>query len=251
VSDGDPGWGYQEYRVSESAFGWVLVMMAFGAVALLVSVCTDAAMPGPLKAGVLGVGLAAFAAVPVWAWLSRTVRGPDGLAVRGLLRTRTFAWPDIQDIRIEPNPAAQLGFDSPRNLAFLYDGAGRRVALPHLNEKNLAKLGLTLATEVEAIRSAWHRQRGPHWAPLPRAQRRIDQHTRYPFASWMVGMLAAMLTVPVAVLIVVVGLFTHAAELPAPLSWLFRPEAILVLPAVVFPVAAVASKLARRRAAPR
>jgi hypothetical protein len=52
------------------------------------------------------------------------------------------------------------------------------------------------------------------------------------------------------VVMFVVGLFTHANELPAPVSWLFQPAAIGVLPAIVYPVAAVATTLRRRRATP-
>jgi hypothetical protein len=256
-SGDDRGWGYQEYRVSEWGFGRLLGAMALAAPILLVVVCADAESQGPEKVVVLVATLAVLVAIAVSTWLSRTVRGPDGIVVRGLLRTRTFGWPDIQDIRIESSPAGQLGIyehlgvDGPRLNAYLYDGAGRRVTLPNLNEKNVAALGFTLAAEVETMRATWQRQRGPQWASLPRARSKIDYRARYPFASWMVGMTAAMLAVPVAAVLVVVGLFTHAAELPAPLSWLFRPEFILVLPAVVVPVATMYSRLARRRATPR
>jgi len=64
----------------------------------------------------------------------------------------------------------------------------------------------------------------------------------------MVGMLAALLAVPVTAVIFVVGLFTHAYALPTPLSWLFQPGAIGIVPAVVFVIATVVTTLSRRRA---
>jgi hypothetical protein len=187
--------------------------------------------------------------VPVWAYRAATIVDHAGVAVRGLRPTRRFRWPDIQDIRIEHNPVAYTQDAAPRHITVLYDGAGHRVPLPHLNEKNLANLQLTLATEVEAIHSAWQRSRGPQWASAPKVQRKLAERDRYTHTSWMVGAIAGMLTVPVLTVLFVIGLFTHADELPAPLSWLFQPEAIMVLPIVVIPTVTVASRLARRRRA--
>ncbi len=79
-------------------------------------------------------------------------------------------------------------------------------------------------------------------------QRKADDRVRYRFTWWAVGLFVAMLAMPVAVVVFAVGLFTHAYARPAPLSWPFHPASILVLPAVVFPIAAVASRLARNRA---
>jgi hypothetical protein len=244
AGDRDPGPQYQEFRVADETFGWILVLMALGAVALLIKVGTDEA-PGVVKVVAIVPGLAAFAVLPVWAWLSRTVKGPDGIVVRGLFRTKSFAWPDIQDIRSEASPAALFGHDGPRHIVILYDGAGRRVALPHVNEKNL---GFTFATEVEAMRVVWQQRRGPQWVPVPRAQRTIDQYRRYTFSSSTVGLIAGSLSVGLAVMLVLIGLFTGASELPAPLSWPFAPAVIWVLPIVVSVGAIVFSKLARRRA---
>jgi hypothetical protein len=243
-----PGEHYREYRVSDSTFGWILLFSALGALAVLVEVGTDDAWSGAARFWLIVAGLAAIVLLPVYARVSATVTGADGVAIRGLLRTRRFGWPDIQDIRIEVNPAALAGYNAPRHIAVLYTTGGRRVPLPHVNERNLDRFQPSLTAEVEAIRATWLDRRGPQWAPVPSVRRMVEDRVRYQVSSWTVGAFAAMLAVPVAAVIVVVGLFTGAPDLPEPLSWPFQPESMLVLPAVVFPIATVTSKLARRRA---
>jgi hypothetical protein len=243
---------YQEYRVSEERFGWFALMMACAAVGWVVMSCVDDTLPGMVKVGTIGAGLFGLVTLTISAWRASTMTGPDGVVVRGLLRTRTFAWSDIQDIRIELNPAAYLGHSgAPRNVVVLYDSTGRRVALPYVNEKNLYELGFTFATVVEAMRVAWRDHRGVDWAQLPGIQPKIDKYRRYDATSATVGMFAALLAAPAALVLFFVGLFTRAYRLPAPLSWLLGPESFLLLPAVVFVIATIASMLARRRARPR
>jgi hypothetical protein len=240
--------GYEQYGVADATFRLIMLLSAFGALALLVAVVTDTAMPGPTKIVVLVAGLPAVFAMPVWARVAETVTTPEGVVVRGFRRTRTFAWSDIQDIRIEHNPGGYLDDRGPRHIAVLYDGTGHRVPLPHVNEKNLDRLRLAFATEVEAMRTAWQQGRGADWAPVPLVQRKVAERVRYQFTSLAVGLFAAFLAAPVVTLIFVVGLFAHASELPSPWSWPFQPAAIMVVPAIVFPTVAIASKLARRRA---
>jgi hypothetical protein len=240
--------GYEQYGVADSTFRLIMLLSGVGALALLVTVVTDTAMPGPTKVVVLVAGLPAIFAMPVWARVAETVITPEGVVVRGFRRTRTFAWPDIQDIRIEDNPGGYVDDRGPRHIAVLYDGTGRRVPLPHVNEKNLDRRQLALATEVDAMRTAWQRGRGAGWAPVPLVQRKVAERARYGFTPWAVGAFAAFLAIPVTTVIFVVGLFTHAGDLPSPWSWPFQPAAIMVVPAIVFPAVAVASVLARRRA---
>src|SRR5262245_51211284 len=111
---------YGHYRVSGPTWRRVAFLMVFGAPALLITVATDDAMPGPAKVGVMLVGLAAIGAVSGFARFAGTITSPDGVAVRGLLRTRRYAWPDIQDIQIELNPAGSVRDDAPKQIAVLY-----------------------------------------------------------------------------------------------------------------------------------
>jgi hypothetical protein len=80
-------------------------------------------------------------------------------------------------------------------------------------------------------------------------QQKAGKRVRYTFTSVATGAFAAMFAVPVAAVIFVVGLFAHASELPSPLSWLFQPYAMMVLPAIVFPIVAIASAITRHRSA--
>src|SRR5690242_15631901 len=121
---------YEQYGVADSTFRLIMFRSGFGALALLVSVVTDDAMPGAAKVAVLVVGWAGLFAVPAWARISETVITPEGVVIRGFRRTRTFAWSDIQDIRIEDYPGGYFDDRGPRHMVVLYDGTGRRVALP-------------------------------------------------------------------------------------------------------------------------
>jgi hypothetical protein len=237
-----------EYRVSATTFGRLMSAMLLGALTIVVTVLSDGDLPGSYKIGILIAGLGGVGAVVAWARVARTSTDVDGVTVRGLLRTRTYAWPDIQAIQIEQNPGGYADDRGPRQIGVLYDGTGRRIPLPQVNEKNLERLGLALGAEIAAMRAAWVQGRGPGWAPVPAVQRKIEERVRYGFTSLAMGVFIAMLATPVAVVLFAVGLFTHADTLPAPLSWLFHPASILVLPAAVFPLAAVVSKLTRRHA---
>ena len=237
----------RRFRIADTRFGRLVVLMSFGALSILVAVGTDDTLPAPVRIGVRVAGLGSLAALVAWARVAATIADLDGVTVRGLLRSRTFAWPDIQAIQIEQNPGGYADDRGPKKIAVLYDSAGRRVPLPHVNEKNLE----SFAAEVDVMRAAWEHLRGPHWAPIAGVQQKAGKRVRYTFTSVVTGVFAAMLAVPVAAVIFVVGLFAHASALPSPLSWPFHPISILVLPAAVFPAVAVASMVARQRAAPR
>src|SRR5262249_42560706 len=159
----------------------------------------------PIRLGILFGGLAGAAAVVAWARVAGTSTDPGGVTVRGLFRTRTFAWPDIQAIQIELNPGGHFDDRGPKQVAILYDPAGHPVPLPHVNEKHLGRLQLSLAAEIEAMRMAWEYGRGPHWAPIASVQRTVERRVKYRFTSWVVGLYAAMLATPIALVIFVVG----------------------------------------------
>ena len=67
---------------------------------------------------------------------ARTRVTSAGITARGPLRTRTWSWSEIYDIRVEPAPPGS-GQAAPRWLTYLYDFQGRRFLLPHLNDWQL------------------------------------------------------------------------------------------------------------------
>ncbi|MFC4506367.1 MULTISPECIES: PH domain-containing protein [Streptomyces] len=66
-------------------------------------------------------------------WRARTSVTAAGITVRGLLRTRTWAWSEVYDIRVEGTKRG-----TSRWPAYLYGTDGRRVLLPHIDEHQLA-----------------------------------------------------------------------------------------------------------------
>ncbi|MFD9117338.1 PH domain-containing protein [Streptomyces bottropensis] len=86
---------------------------------------------GPSGWNVLAVAawVATVSRVVLEQWRARTSVTADGVTVRGPLRTRRWAWPDIYGIRVEDNRGGV-----PRWSGYLYASDGRRARLPHLDE---------------------------------------------------------------------------------------------------------------------
>jgi hypothetical protein len=221
--------------------------MGLGAAAVLIEVMSDDAWSAAAQFWFIGGFFAVVGLLVAWAFRSATMTSPEHLTVRGLFRTRRIPWPRVQAIMIEVNPGSFAEGSAPRRIVVAYDAAGRRIPLPHLNEKTFARRYGSLESEVDGIRAAWLAARGEDWVPVAHAQARAADMARYGINSWMVGLMWASLTLPVVAIVFVVGLISGVGS-PWPLSLLFRPEALLVVPAAVFFIAAVASLISRRRA---
>ncbi len=106
-----------------------------------------------------------------WAALShfrgRTSVGPDGIAVRRAVRTRTHAWHDIYDIRVEPTNGR--GLEVPQWLSYLYDNDGRRTRLPQVDDREVP----ALLADIESLRTAAARHRGMPFDRRPEVESRI------------------------------------------------------------------------------
>ncbi|MEV6180795.1 PH domain-containing protein [Streptomyces sp. NPDC052015] len=77
-----------------------------------------------------------LAALALEQWRGRTVVTAHGVTVRGAVRTRSVAWADVHDIRVEPRRRDTHGL-TPRSPAYLYATDGRRILLPRLDEWQL------------------------------------------------------------------------------------------------------------------
>ncbi|WP_329316210.1 PH domain-containing protein [Streptomyces sp. NBC_01262] len=157
----------------------------------------------------------------------RTLLGPDGITVKGALRVRRIAWADIHDIRPEP---VKKG---PPWVVRVYDRAGRRFVLPHVNDEQVDD-----PAEVEAIIDAWKARRGPDWAPLPgtEAAIRLEAARR---KAWMWAGIVGIV-VMVCTFVVSIGLVFKDVDVPSYMMF--------VLPAAVFGVtgAALSLRVGRR-----
>jgi hypothetical protein len=235
----------RKYRVSVTWSRVVCFLFAVGLVVLLTGI---AALPvsAPLKALIAVAAVMLAGLGPAYVIRSATITGPCCLTVQGLWRAKRFAWRDIQDIGIEAGPRVLGPRHAPRELAVVYDRQGRRRALPHLNQAALTGRGLSLRTEVAHLRDLWQQLRGEDWAPAVAAG--IAGRARHATPSWTFGFLWAIAATIAAAVLAIIGVATGvAAGLSAPVSWLFAPGLILVLPVSVFLACTGGSVLARRR----
>jgi len=242
---GAPRFG--EYRISAPRFRWVCVLFAAGMVSVVVQTAADTGLTVPVKGLTDLATAAAVTLVLVWARRSATITSRDCITVRRLVRVARIAWADIQDIRVETNPAAVASADAPKELVAVYDSGGHRTTLPHLSQANLAAQGLSLRAEVEHLRSAWMQLRGEQWVPEPAAISKIAERARYTFSPWMAGLLWATAAELLAILLTVIGLVSGADSRPRPVSFLFSPGLILILPVAVYVITSIATVIVRRR----
>ncbi|MEU9150252.1 PH domain-containing protein [Streptomyces sp. NPDC048417] len=91
-----------------------------------------------------------------------------GITARGPLRSRTWAWHEVYDIRVERAPRGS-GRMAPQWLTYLYDFQGRRFLLPHLNDWQLDDP----YTEVSDLSLATAPYRSLAWEPRPDVEERI------------------------------------------------------------------------------
>ena len=241
---------YDTYTVSSGVLRAFWLAMGFGAVAVLIGVLSDDAWSAAAKFWFIAGFVVIVGLLVTWVYRSATLTSPEHLTVRGLFRTRRIPWSRVQAIMIEINPGSFAEADAPKRIVVAYDADGRRISLPHLSEKTLVERYGGLESEVDSIRAAWLAGRGEGWLPLADAQAKAADMARYGINSWMVGLAWASLTLLVVAIVFAVGLVV-GVKAAWPLSLIFLPEAILVVPVVVFFVAAVASLISRRRARTR
>lgn len=124
----------REYRADRRSrlkvIGLIAVMLACGVLEVVIN-----DVPGWVGAILISV----LAIVDgVWAlslWRSRTVVRADGVVVVGVVRSRKWAWHEIQDLVVE-TPSST----TPRRLIRLHDTRGRKTTLPYVAESHLPDL---------------------------------------------------------------------------------------------------------------
>lgn len=101
-----------------------------------------------------------------------TIVHEDHVLIRTAFATRRVAWADVQGIRIERVPgAAQHGL--PARVVALCDRDGRRLWLPHLNDREVRALD----AELGVLRDIWVGQRGESWAPVGQVTAKMNAIT--------------------------------------------------------------------------
>ncbi|WP_051833817.1 PH domain-containing protein [Streptomyces sp. NRRL S-646] len=92
----------------------------------------------------------------------------SGITVQGRLRSRSWTWHEVYDIRVEHAPRG-MGSMGPRWLSFLYDEEGRRHLLWHLDDWQLADP----YAEVSELCLTAAPYRSLAWEPRPEVEARI------------------------------------------------------------------------------
>ncbi|MGW4843230.1 hypothetical protein [Nocardia brasiliensis] len=142
---------------------------------------------------------------------SATIIDRGRLTIRSLWQTRALAWPDIQLIEIEANVAAVGQSGVAREIAVVYDRAGRKYVLPHLDSRSEP----LLYVEVNRIRLVWEQFRGVDWTPLPEVTAAADRSRRAGdrATALLIALFAAMGTWIFGLVIMLIVILTGAFEL--------------------------------------
>jgi hypothetical protein len=152
----------REYWRGRWAVGRTLFFGAMPLVAV-VGLLNDGA-PGWVDGVVCTLVVGVLGWVVTYEVRGRTVVGEDGIAVRGALRVRRWAWRDIHSIEVEELRDVRSAHHA-RIFLMLYDATGRCVRLPHVND-----LWVDVYAEAAAIRAVWRAHRGTDALPTADAQ---------------------------------------------------------------------------------
>ncbi|MES5821570.1 PH domain-containing protein [Streptomyces sp. RG80] len=153
------------------------------------------------------VGLVVFGAVSLgWVVLrlrrARTVVTADGITVRGAHLERHRAWHDIYDLRVEALPSS-AHYQGPKYATFLYDTEGRRILLPHVDDRQLEDPW----TEIAGLKESAARHRGAAWEQRPAVEGLIRKRATQTKA-WVRAATGAVITLMFSFLTWVVLVFT-------------------------------------------
>ncbi|MGW5655936.1 PH domain-containing protein [Streptomyces humi] len=150
-----------------------------------------------------------------------------GITARGPLRTRTWAWSDVYDIRVEQAPRGS-GRAAPQWLTYLYDHRGRRFLLPHLNDWQLDDP----YAEVAELCLAAAPQRSLTWERRPDVEERIRRGA-VRRKAWLWGVHGAVATLVMMIVVAVALVIAERADHPFLLIVCVPPAAGVVLAAAL------------------
>ncbi|WP_338761047.1 hypothetical protein V7968_32890 [Nocardia vulneris] len=201
---------YREYRAG--SVGYALPSLALIGFAAGLAQLSRTGSPLVILLGAV-VLIGAVIAVAYLAHVrSATLIDRGRLTIQSMWQTRVLAWPDIQLIEIEANVAALGQSDVAREITVVYDRAGRKYVLPHLDSRSEP----LLHAEVDRIRLVWEQFRGTDWTPLSEvaakaARSRCAGHRA---TALLIALFAALGTWICGLVLVLIVIRTGAFELP-------------------------------------
>ncbi|NGO13126.1 formate/nitrite transporter family protein [Streptomyces sp. HC44] len=229
------------YRFSGDWVGaWFTLVVSFGGTAALI--VYGMAADGIPAAVTIAVGAAfavGFVLLVLLIHATATISDERHLTIRGMFRRRRTPWPEVQAIEIEANGGSE---EAPRWIAVLYDAAGGRYRLPHLNERSRQDF----ARDVEELREVWMLRRGGDWVPVPAALARmteVKRHHPVAIAVW-VAFMAFWVGWLIDLILVEMGVFDIDDDDYGSAKVLFHPVALM--PVVAFIVTLVIVGVRRR-----
>ncbi|MFE7503772.1 PH domain-containing protein [Promicromonospora sp. NPDC057488] len=176
--------GYRRtYRIR--ALGKVLAALtvpAVGAVALVWDIASDDKAPSWV-ALLVGLFFVLFFGLVIRVIVSTaTVADEDHLTVRGVFRSRSVPWREVQAVELEPNPAAAAVKNQPTVQAVMYDATSKRIVLPYLNDRGTADVEWAVAD----LQEAWRARRGQVWEPSGVVTAEVKRRRKPPLpaAAW-------------------------------------------------------------------
>ncbi|MFG2969066.1 PH domain-containing protein [Streptomyces sp. NPDC048288] len=129
--------------------------------------------------------------VPLNQFRAHTRVTATGITAQGVLRSRTWAWHEVYDIRVEHVAGNGGGVTYPEWVVHLYDFEGRRFLLPHLNNWQVDDP----YAEVSDLCLAAAPYRSLTWERRPRTEELIVRRTAWRKRwTWVValGVVAAI-----------------------------------------------------------
>jgi hypothetical protein len=187
------------YRNSGHEVWFVLAPVMLVGVLLVVRFATFDEVPVIAPIGVALVFAALVGYVIRSVYRTATIADDAQLTMVGLTGTRQIAWRNVQGIEIELRRTRP-----PMQVAVVYDAAGGKRDLPHVNDHSLVT---ALPAEVDQLRQVWELHRGEDWKPTSPAAAQIAYDRRYPTPAWAIGLVGgfAGLVVGVALFLILLA----------------------------------------------
>jgi hypothetical protein len=190
------------YRNSGHEVWFVLAPAMLVGVLLVIRFATYDDVPVIVPIGVALVFAAVVGYVIRSVYRTATIADDAHLTMVGLTGTRQIAWRDVQGIEIELRRTRP-----PMQVAVVYDAAGGKRDLPHVNDHSLVT---ALAAEVDQLRQVWELRRGEDWKPSSPAAAQIAYDRRYPTPAWAIGLVGGFVGLVVGVALFLILLASDA-----------------------------------------